>query len=248
MKCPSCGANLQIEDEKCPFCGKENPFAVKHRRDMHYYNREFHQARQSVEQKTERFTSSAVKITVIAVLLTLNIIMAFLTAEGPYQIWKMQTNRDIQKNYEAYEAQLAAYEEEGNWCAMEEFYEAKSLSMGQNYHEYRVVVNAANSYKYIMQMLMNYASEEGYIDARECGERVADSLDYFYAYIDRTEYQYEDYDICYEGRQGEALERMRADMEAVLIAYAHMTPEEVQSLADYSKSKKTSLIEEGLLR
>lgn len=248
MKCPSCGANLQIEDEKCPFCGVDNPFAKKHRSDMHYYNKEFHKTKQTVEQKTERFTLSAVKIAVIASLLTLNIIMAFLSAEGPYQIWKVQTKKDIQKNYIAYEEQLAAYEEEGNWCAMEAFYDVKTLSMGQQYHEYRIVAMAADYYNYMLQMLMNYASEDRYMDARQTGQRIAEYLEYFYDCVNRNAYQYEDYDICYEGTHGQALERMNKDLEAVLAAYAHLTPEEIESLQDYSETKKTSLIEEGLQR
>ena len=37
MKCKNCNANLQIEDEKCPYCGAENPYAKKHRADMKKY-------------------------------------------------------------------------------------------------------------------------------------------------------------------------------------------------------------------
>ena len=48
MKCKNCNANLQIEDEKCPYCGAENPFAKKHRADMKKYAGEFASTREEV--------------------------------------------------------------------------------------------------------------------------------------------------------------------------------------------------------
>ena len=34
MKCEHCGYNLQLEDRFCPYCGKPNPFAAQHQREM----------------------------------------------------------------------------------------------------------------------------------------------------------------------------------------------------------------------
>ena len=35
MKCPFCGANLSLEDEKCPYCGTPNPEGCRHQENLH---------------------------------------------------------------------------------------------------------------------------------------------------------------------------------------------------------------------
>lgn len=45
MKCPGCGSNLTIDDEKCLFCGQENPFAKKHRKEMRHFTKEFNKTK-----------------------------------------------------------------------------------------------------------------------------------------------------------------------------------------------------------
>lgn len=41
MKCPFCGANLSLEDEKCPYCGTPNPEGCRHQENLHHYQAEF---------------------------------------------------------------------------------------------------------------------------------------------------------------------------------------------------------------
>ncbi|MDD6811419.1 MAG: zinc ribbon domain-containing protein [Lachnospiraceae bacterium] len=248
MKCPSCGANLQIEDERCPFCGKENPFAAKHRSDMYYYDQEFHKTRQAVEQKTNLFTMTAVKISVIAVLAVLNLGMFYLVKEGPYEIWKWQVHRDIQTHLAEYDSRMEKYEKEGNWEAINAFYNEKELHMDENFREYSILYYASGDYGYVLSILMNYSEENEYTNAEYSGSRIAQILDDFYACADRTNYESEYYDACYTGEHREALMHLKTDMEAILMAYANLTEEEVKALPDYSETKKKSLIMEGLQR
>ena len=108
MKCPTCGANLQIEDEKCPFCGNPNPFAVKHQQDMRQYRQEFQETKQEVEKKTLHFNFFTARIAVIAVLLMMILGMVFVINEGPHYLWARRVERDIAKNMENYRAELSA--------------------------------------------------------------------------------------------------------------------------------------------
>ncbi|MGN0156099.1 MAG: hypothetical protein ACI39N_02540, partial [Lachnospiraceae bacterium] len=73
MKCKYCGANLAIEDEKCPFCGKPNPFMTKHRSEMKRFTKEFEKTKSEVIEKSNRFNSWTIRVTVIAVLVALNV-------------------------------------------------------------------------------------------------------------------------------------------------------------------------------
>lgn len=253
MKCPTCGANLQIEDEKCSFCGNPNPFAVKHRRDMKHYHMEFQKTKTEVEQKTTRFTFVMVRVTVIIALIVLTAGVTYLKEEGYYRIQAEQIRRDIEKNRESYDAQMAAYEKEGDWLGLYAFYNAKELYYDtyydtENFGKYTAVYNAASNYKAILDFITRSRSNSEYYNAGEVSRWIADYLDRFYDYEQRISYSSDYYDDFYTAEHKEALALMREDLDAALITYCHLTKEELELLPDYSTAKKCSLIEEGLLR
>lgn len=248
MKCPTCGADLQIEDEKCSFCGNPNPFAVKHRQDMSFYQQEFQKTRQEVEHKTRHFTAFTAKITVIAVLAVLVIFMMVMVQSGPYMIWRSRVRKDIRNNMQTYEEQLNAYEQAGDWLELYYLYDAKNLAYGDEFHGYRVIYYAIFDYKYILNSVLNHSEDDLYYNAESIAPRIAEYLDDFYQAVERTTYNGAYYDDNYTPQHQEALERLQSDLEAVLITYCHLTEEEVSVLSDYSLAKKGNLIKEGLLR
>ena len=249
MKCPTCGANLQIEDEKCSFCGNPNPFAVKHRQDMKHYHQEFQKTKKEVEQKTNRFTFVTVKVTVIIALIVLTIGVSYLKEEGYYRIEANRIRRDIEKNRQSYDAQMAAYEEEGDWLGLYAFYNAKEFYYdSENFREYMAVYNASFEYKTILDYITRGYSDSDYYNAGAVSRWIADCLDRFYGYEQRISYSGEYYNDSYAPEHMDALARMREDLDAVLMTYCHLTKEELELLPDYSTAKKQSLIEEGLLR
>ena len=69
MKCEHCGNNLGIEDEKCPYCGKENKFAWKHNKDMDRYEADYESVKEEVLSNSRHFNGLAVRITITAILL-----------------------------------------------------------------------------------------------------------------------------------------------------------------------------------
>ena len=74
MKCSSCGANLQIDNEFCPYCGKQNMIAKKHREDMKRYETNYRRTREEVIGNSKKFNQRTFKITAIAVTLTVLLI------------------------------------------------------------------------------------------------------------------------------------------------------------------------------
>ena len=249
MKCPTCGANLQIEDEKCSFCGNPNPFAVKHRQDMKHYHQEFQKTKKEVEQKTNRFTFVTVKVTVIIALIVLTIGVSYLKEEGYYRIEANRIRRDIAKNRQSYAAQMAAYEEEGNWLGLHAFYNAKEIYYdSDSFREYVAVYNAAYNYKGILDYITRGYSDSDYYNAGEVSRWLADYLDRFYDCEQRISYSGDYYNVSYAPEHREALACMQEDLDAVLMTYCHLTKEELELLPDYSAAKKQALIEEGLLR
>lgn len=248
MKCPTCGANMQIENEKCPFCGNPNPFAIKHRQDMKYYHSEFQKTQNEVEQKTRRFTSAAVKIPVIFVLVILILFVTNARRDIEMAIRTHRIEKDIRQHEQEYREKLDAYELEGSWIGLYTLYNEKHLGYVETFDEYNTIKHAAFEYEMILKDIMRHTEENQYYNAETLAPRIADNLESFYKDVYRIGYESDYYDARYGPAHEDALGRINEDVAAVLFTYCKLTKDEVDKLPDYSVSMRSRLIEEGLLR
>ena len=247
MKCPTCGANLQIEDEICPFCGNPNPFAVKHDRDMRHYRQEFQETKREVERRTLHFNTFTARIAVIAVLLVMVMGMVFAINDGAYYLWSSRVKKDVAKNTEKYRAELNVLEEAGEWRRLHAFYDAKSLDSTRDLKDYTVLYFMIYDYKSILNEITRL-QEDDVDDLAAAASKMSSHLDNFYKAVGRISYESAYYDDCYSKTHMASYERMQEELEAVLSVYCHLTDEEISVLPDYSLVKRAGLIEEGLCR
>lgn len=247
MKCPTCGTNLQIEDETCPFCGNPNPFAVKHNQDMRHYRQEFQDTKREVERRTLHFNSFTARIAVIAVLLVMVMGMVFAINDGAYYLWSSRVKKDVAKNAEKYRAELNVLEEAGEWRRLHAFYDAKSLDSTRDLKDYTVLYFMIYDYKSILNEITRL--QEGDVDdVAAAASEMSSHLDNFYKAVGRVSYESAHFDACYSTTHVASYERMQEELEAVLSVYCHLTDEEISLLPDYSLVKRAGLIEEGLCR
>lgn len=246
MKCPTCGNNLQMEDESCPYCGSPNPFFQQHQEDMEYYEKQFNSTKEAVEGRSKRFISLTVKVTMIAVLVVLNIVMMFMMDRGSYAIWKSHVKKDIQAHATEYRAAMDQYEKDGRWILLADYYSEKSLDRDENFREYSQTVNAAGDYKMIYNRLMDILSPNKYNDTAYYAQQLSRHLTDFYRVVNREDYRSDYYDSQYTTNHVDAMNRMRMDVETLMKAYAGLTDEDLQNFPDYSEAKRASILEERI--
>lgn len=94
MKCKYCNSNIDIDTEVCPYCGKENHIAKKHREDMAKYSEDYKATKEDVlknskkfNRKTFRTTAVAITVAFIAISFCL-VIFNFDIADTVYHIKK----------------------------------------------------------------------------------------------------------------------------------------------------------------
>lgn len=248
MKCESCGNNLNIEDEVCPYCGRPNPFALKHQRDMEHYSEEFTETKENVEKVTASFTGMIARITVVLALIVLTVIFTYLKNDGIYRIISSKKQSDIKRNEQKYENMMDSYESSGQWKRMADFYYDRQLSYDSRFINYNRVADMASDYWQIFFCLREYGDNRYHSGPSDTALTVAKSLEDAYSIMNRTDYSGTYYDQSYSAVHKGSMQRINSDINAVLITYADLSEDEIKRLADCSEIRKQEIITAGIRR
>lgn len=244
MKCRKCGSNLAIDDERCLFCGAENPFAAKHRSQMRQFTKEFHETKAEVMHKSKRLNQWTVKITLIAVLLAASLGLLFFI-DNIYSFERFLNERKINANIDWYREQLDTLEENRDYIALACFWEDYDLYDCDNLDEYEKVVRCCSSFQYVYQYTMDVVltEETDYYSHEDRAGYAADNVNYVYEYAVKTEYADEEQ---YSRRHQACMDDLVEDMEAFIQTYYGLTDEEIESFSELSEAKRQVLMEEGV--
>lgn len=242
MKCPSCGYGLHIEDEKCPHCGKENPYYKMHRADMGRYEHDFSEVKRDVYEKTGFFTGLTVKITIIAVLVALELgVLVF-----NYFSWDIRSaigESRAKKNVKEYVEILDELEQSGQYMEFAEFYAQKYLYYCDEYDHYSKVQQVCRQYEYVYRGFMNLSKENDYITPQEKIVQLCENLENLYEACERKTYDKEEY---FTGQHMKTMENILEDVKALLVAYGNLTEEEAEEFPNLSNARKQLALERGL--
>lgn len=243
MKCQACGSALHIEEEKCPHCGKENPYYKKHRQEMHAYRQEFSEVKQDVYKKTGMFTGLTVKISIIAVLIAAQLMMLF-THENTWRISREWKTKKAEQRLEEHGEALERLEKERNYLEFIVYYEENNLNYVEALKEYKVVSRICSEYRYLYKQLLSFLREEEYISKQQRVEYICESLETIYESMEQNEYSDAG---CYGEAHREMMEAMKADISVLLVAYANIDKEEAEKFDTLSGGNKRIALERGLL-
>ena len=87
MKCKYCGANLQLTDAVCPYCGKPNPRAERYTKDKQYYEQDYAETSQKVKRVWKLsydWMTRGITLVVLGVLVFGLLFVTFLADDHSY--------------------------------------------------------------------------------------------------------------------------------------------------------------------
>lgn len=247
MKCEFCSGSLTIEDAKCPHCGTDNPYYQAHRKDMAEYSEQYLETKKKVEDRTERFTQKSFFITVIAVLVTLNLIAILLLNNVDSINYDRMIDQKT-KNADQLAGAISTLEADGNYAAMDAFgINYYLFSRGTALEEYREVLNAASSYNYFYGIILDIANYKHlYSGISETAGKLSKHLNELYTIRYVNSAQNPD-DPQYAPKHLDAMDDMWENCKILLVTYCGLTEKEADSLVDLTVAQRQVLIEQHLM-
>ena len=240
MKCKFCGSNLQIEDERCPYCGRPNPQYIKHRRAMQAYQEDYQNTKQEVLTHVSKLNRRSVRITIVAVLVALCAVALVLCFMGD----EIRDAR-IAANKETYAEQIQEYMAEVDPINLYEFGYRNRLTYSKAMDEYNKVFSISMYYQYFYNYTMELMTEgihEKYETLEEKCEYMARYVENIYENRERQTY---DKDYCYTEDKTAYMDAIVERTELLLKAYYGLSEEEIASVPTLSRARLTILLAEG---
>ena len=244
MKCKFCGSNLQIEDERCPYCGRPNPQYIKHRRAMQAYQEDYQNTKQEVLTHVSKLNRRSVRITIVAVLVALCAVALVLCFMGD-EIRDARIERTIAANKAAYTEQIQEYMAEVDPINLYEFGYRNRLTYSETMDEYNKIFSISMYYQYFYNYTMELMTEgihEKYETLEEKCEYMARYVENIYENRERQTY---DKDYCYTEDKTAYMDAIVERTELLLKAYYGLSEEEIASVPTLSRARLTILLAEG---
>ncbi|MCR4807490.1 MAG: zinc ribbon domain-containing protein [Lachnospiraceae bacterium] len=243
MKCEYCGNNLGIEDEKCPYCGKENRFASKHNKDMDKYEADYASVKEEVLTNSRRFNGLAVRITVIAVLLA---VIAGLIAgiANKYEIQDARRDAIIKEHLSEYKARLAELSKARDYTGLFYYCRANRISYSRFLDEYYIMCAASSRYTDLRSYIFYLKDEDSYVSDQQALEGIAEVTDMIYEYRDpKSEYDNKTY---YNDEVYAFTSDLADEANTILKAYFGFSDEDIVEYEGMTRAHKELKLEEGL--
>ncbi|MBR5897107.1 MAG: zinc ribbon domain-containing protein [Lachnospiraceae bacterium] len=238
MKCPSCGANLQIDHAFCPYCGKANPVAQKHREDMKRYANDYKKTKEEVIGNTRKFNKITFRITAIAITLAAIagvIVLSVSQSRLSYNVYREKRSLNAPQYYE----EVMRLIEEEDYIGLDALASAKGVRSygGKELKDYSGVFRASECYSEVFQKLMACLSDLNISDSDITS--LASNIYRFYKSFD----SYSDY-----GKDNELVIKFNADiqsdMKLLLSTYLGISKETAEKVGTMSEGQISVMIEE----
>ncbi|MDO4804804.1 MAG: zinc ribbon domain-containing protein [Lachnospiraceae bacterium] len=246
MKCPYCGAPLNMEDKFCTYCGRPNTLAMQHQADMEHYEKEFAETQEEVLKKTRRAGSLVGFLVVLVILILLNIVAAFVNANA----WNIRYERRKERALAAaaeHRANIERMLADQDYIGAGEYYHGNNLSGVEGFDEYSAIVSYAGQLSSLYYYLCDRDSNQ--LQHRVSEERIDATVREMASAISRIcedpkRNYYSDEAVTEE--KLEVISGIQHQTEALLVAYAGFSADETPELRNMSKARLEEELREHL--
>ena len=247
MICEKCGHEIGPEELKCPNCGADNPFAVKHEQNMRRFENEYEATEKEVGRFRKALEGLGKKATVLVLLLIgiiVSTIIASLNYADPDE--DKAVKRDAKKNAAAYAEEADGFLERGEYTEYVSFLYAHELMNfpPEEFKRFRSVQYVANDYYQcikLMEEMILRSDNPDYFDGLDTDiGNFCMYLDDFYAVLEAQKISEKD-----EKYLGYIMD-MDEELQAAMRTYFDMDAQELQEFLDKSRAQKAVKIREVL--
>lgn len=242
MKCEHCGNNLGIEDEKCPYCGKENKFARKHNKDMDRYEADYESVKEEVLSNSRHFNGLAVRITITAILVAV-IAALFAAVANRYDIREARRDAVIRSHLDEYRAEIDRLVAERDYKGIYYYCRSKNIFYTRYLDEYYIINSASGRYVDLCNRIFYLKDDDPYLSDDKIFEDIAEITEMIHEYKNpQSEYDKKNY---YNDTVYAYVDDLSNDANTILKAYFGFSDEDLEEYEGLSKARKQLKLEEG---
>ena len=145
--------------------------------------------------------------------------------------------KDLRKNAESIEMQLADYIEAGNYSGLSAYCAEKGIRYSNVLEEYTVVVMAAEVYDTVLEQFSELLGDtEGYRTDGESVSDLAGAMEQLYQLVNREYYAYKE-EVYYNELAVQVLADVQEQCETLLQAYVGLSAEAIADLPDMERQQ-----------
>jgi len=246
MKCKHCGNNLRIEDAFCPYCGEPNEFAKKHREEMKKFEQDYEETKKEVLENTGKLNKKTVRITVIAVLIALVALMAFLNSKA-WDIRYSMRQKNIELNASKITANVEEYMEERDYVGLFNYMYQNDSTYSDVLDDYLTVYQESHYYTNFLRDLTDLVEKTNKTDTwryYSLDDMVSEvSANVFRVYDGSKPLEYSPERTS--GNKGEYISDMIYEMDSLIMGYFQMSREEVEAMHSMTQSRIDVTLEDA---
>lgn len=237
MKCQYCGGNLGLDNEVCPYCGRENTKAKKYIDTKKGYQKEFAETEQKV-RKLVKINARTGRAIFIALMVLITAIMAAISHESDDAATRIKRReqkieKTVNSNIDGISAKLQEMERNREYLEMSYYVLNYRLRSHNGFEEYTRVFSAVYSYESVFADILNMASGFDYYGQNEVSDwcrGIAHSVTTWNKYVDGEFWGDAADSAMHSGEHGAFLADIKVAVHDMVQVYFDLTDEQADAM------------------
>ncbi|MBR6381744.1 MAG: zinc ribbon domain-containing protein [Lachnospiraceae bacterium] len=253
MKCEYCGNNLGIEDEICPYCGRENTHAKEKRAVLKGYRARFEQTRAESKKRSKSAARIGRLVVIGLMLLLIGALRYSIRVNSDIDTRQRKIEDRIAKEVGQNSQQIAdrvrEMEKNREYMALSYYMLHYRLRGAEGYDEYFRVFTAAIHYRSICNAIWGILDGfDGYEEktARDWCDEAAIYISDWNSYVDGTFWGDVPDSPMHVGEHGAFLADIKQETRDIVRVYFHLTQEQADSMWTMDRDALGAMLYEGL--